>query len=148
MKPGPIYVRNHTRRSKNDPTVSSATLLHANPSYAHVRLPSGVETTVSIRDLARQPLAEQEEPHFDKTTNISNSEPIFVPPTHNSSSNQDTNMEHETPLPSDEGSTSEATFHPQTVSISPSVNHSPPETLRRSSRSMRAPRKLEDYVTT
>ena len=55
VKPGPVYVKDHTRRSKNDPPVSSATLLHANPMYAHVRLPSGAETTVNIRDLARQP---------------------------------------------------------------------------------------------
>ena len=26
-------------------------MLHANPQYAHIRIPSGVESTVSIRDL-------------------------------------------------------------------------------------------------
>ena len=56
VKPGPIFVKNHTRNSKNNPPVSPATLLHANPQYAHVLLPSGVETTVSIRDLAHYPL--------------------------------------------------------------------------------------------
>ena len=55
VKPGPIYVKNHTRKSKYEAPVSPATLLHANPSYAHVQLPSGVETTVSMRDIARQP---------------------------------------------------------------------------------------------
>ena len=59
VKPGPVYVKNHTRTSKNDPPVSSATLLHANPQYARVRLPSGVETTVSIRDLAQKPVVEE-----------------------------------------------------------------------------------------
>ena len=39
----PVYVKNHTRRSNNDPPVSPATLLHANPHYAqYARLPSGV----------------------------------------------------------------------------------------------------------
>ena len=55
LKPGPVYVKNHTRKSKNDPPASSATLIHVNPQYAHVRLPSGVETTVSLRDVARHP---------------------------------------------------------------------------------------------
>ena len=55
VKPSPVYERSHTRRSKNDHPVTPATLIHANSSHAHVRLPSGVETTVNIRDLAQQP---------------------------------------------------------------------------------------------
>ena len=54
-KPGPIYVKNHTRKNKYEAPVSPATLLHANPEYAHIRLPSGTETTVSLRDLAPHP---------------------------------------------------------------------------------------------
>ena len=54
VKPGPVYVRNPTR-GRNDPPVSPATLLDVNPTYAHVRLPSGTETTVSLRDIARHP---------------------------------------------------------------------------------------------
>jgi len=38
---------------KNGPPVSPATLLYANPQYAHVRLPSGVEITVCLRDIAQ-----------------------------------------------------------------------------------------------
>ena len=60
VKPGPIYVRNQPRRSKNDPVVTAATLIHANPQSAHIRLPSGVETTVSLRDVARHPDSEVE----------------------------------------------------------------------------------------
>ena len=41
VKPGPIYVKNHTQVSKNDPPVMHTTLLHANPQYADVQLPSG-----------------------------------------------------------------------------------------------------------
>ena len=62
VKPGPIFVKNHTRKSKHDPPVSPATLLHANPEFAHVRLPSGTETTVSIRDVA---------PCAEETSNVS-----------------------------------------------------------------------------
>ena len=54
-KPGPIYIRNHTKSSKYDPPVTPATLLEINPHYAHVRLPSGVEITVNIRDIAPPP---------------------------------------------------------------------------------------------
>ena len=40
------------RQSKFDPLVEEVEVLHANPQYVHVRLPSGIESTVSIRDLA------------------------------------------------------------------------------------------------
>ena len=50
---------NHTKRSKNYPPVSPATL-HANPQYAHVCLPSGVETTVNICDIAPHPDTSEE----------------------------------------------------------------------------------------
>jgi hypothetical protein len=69
VKPGPVFVKNHTRNSKNDPPVSPATLLHANPQYAHVLLPSGVETTVSIRDLAHYPLENELRDSSPATTN-------------------------------------------------------------------------------
>ena len=75
VKPGPIYVKNHTRKSKYDAPVSPATLLHANPSYAHVRLPSGVETTVSMRDIARQP---NDENVIDNAATSPDFSPSFV----------------------------------------------------------------------
>ena len=56
VKPGRVYVRHHSKRSKNDPPVSPATLIHANPEYAHIRLDSGAETTVNVRDLAPFPV--------------------------------------------------------------------------------------------
>ena len=49
---GPIYVRKHVQKSKYDPIVEKAELLHANPQYAYVRLEGGHETTVSLRDVA------------------------------------------------------------------------------------------------
>ena len=38
----------------HDPLVDEVELLEANPQYAHVRLPNGKETTVSIKKLAPQ----------------------------------------------------------------------------------------------
>ena len=40
------------RQSKFDPVVEEVEILDVNPQYAHVKLPSGNESTVSIRDLA------------------------------------------------------------------------------------------------
>ena len=148
MKPGPIYVKNHTRRSKNDPPVSPATLLHVNPSYAHVRLQSGVETTVSIRDLARQPQTEPEEHNTNETFNLPNVNQNLIQQAHNSSTSPEvSNIEPDTTIPSEESSISETLNHQQIVDISSSYD-SPPETLRRSLRTVRAPKKLDDYVTT
>ena len=61
MKPGPIYIRDHHRTHKNAPPVIEGNLLHANPQYAHVQLPSGVETTVNIRDISQHPASIDEE---------------------------------------------------------------------------------------
>lgn len=49
---GPVYVRKHVRNSKYDPIVEEAELIHANPQYAFVKLKTGHETTVSLRDVA------------------------------------------------------------------------------------------------
>ena len=46
------YLRNRVRQSKFDPLVEEVEVLDVNPQYAHVKLPSGNESTVSIRDLA------------------------------------------------------------------------------------------------
>ena len=51
-KTWPIYIKNHNRTSKNQPPVIKATLLDVNPQYTHVKLPSGTETMVNIRDTA------------------------------------------------------------------------------------------------
>ena len=77
VKPGRVYVRNHTKRSKNDPPVTSATLVHANPEYAHIRLDSGVETTVNIRDLAPHPVETTGDP--DDVFEEPNPLPVITP---------------------------------------------------------------------
>ena len=50
--PGRVLLKRHVRESKYDPLVDEVELLDANPEYAHVRFPSGRETTVSLRHLA------------------------------------------------------------------------------------------------
>ena len=52
LTPGRIYVRNHVRSSKHEPVVVEAELIESNPEYAFIRLDSGHETTVSLRDVA------------------------------------------------------------------------------------------------
>ena len=51
-QPGPVLLRRHVRSSKNDPLVEEVELIHATPSYAKVRFPTGREATVSLRDIA------------------------------------------------------------------------------------------------
>lgn len=50
--PGPVLLKRHVRNSKYDPAVEEVELLHATPNYAVVRLPSGNESTVSLKDVA------------------------------------------------------------------------------------------------
>ena len=52
LSPGPVYLKRHVRASKYDPLVDEVELLEANTHYAHVRMPDGRETTVSLRHLA------------------------------------------------------------------------------------------------
>ena len=140
VKPGPVYVRNHTRRSKNDPPVTPATLIHANPTYAHVQLPSGVKTTVSIRDLARQPSTEvtssdtsetcSQQP-YTEPQNLTNSanDPLdeALPDTTYSQKDNRTDNSHNTPIPT-----------------SPPPDATPD--LRRSGRNTSVPKWMGDYV--
>ena len=51
-QPGPVLLCSFVRNSKYEPTVDEVELLDANPTYAHIRLPNGRESTVSVRDIA------------------------------------------------------------------------------------------------
>ena len=50
--PGTVFMKRPVRQSKYEPMVEKVELIDANPEYAHVRLPDGRETTVSVRHLA------------------------------------------------------------------------------------------------
>ena len=52
LTPGPVYLKRHVRTSKYDPVVDEVELLEANTQYAHVRMPDGRQSTVSLRHLA------------------------------------------------------------------------------------------------
>ena len=53
--PGPVLLRNNQRSKKTDPLVHEVELIHANPSYAYIKLPDGKESTASLKDLAPCP---------------------------------------------------------------------------------------------
>ena len=55
LKKGTVLLRKHTRRSKYDPICEEVELIDLTPTYAKVQMPSGRETTVSLRDLAPVP---------------------------------------------------------------------------------------------
>ena len=59
LNPGPVFLKQHVRKSKYDPSVVKVELLEANPNYAHVRHPDGRESTVSLRDVAPYVPAEE-----------------------------------------------------------------------------------------
>lgn len=61
IQPGPVLLKNHVRTSKYDPLIQEVELIEANPNYAHVKLPDGRETTVSLRHLAPKGVAELHE---------------------------------------------------------------------------------------
>ena len=52
LTPGKVSMKRHVRRSKFEPLVDEVDLLEATPQYAHVRLSSGKETTVSLHYLS------------------------------------------------------------------------------------------------
>ena len=58
MNKGTVLLRKHARTSKYDPICEEVELLEATPTYAKVKLDSGREQTVSLRDLAPLPSSE------------------------------------------------------------------------------------------
>ena len=78
------FLRKRARQSKYEPQVEEVEVLHANPQYAHVRLPSGIESTVSIRDLA--PCQGATVSGSGVPPPIVHSSPLCVPSVHDTSS--------------------------------------------------------------
>ena len=50
-----VLVKRHVRSSKCEPLVDEAEIIHATPSYAHVRLQNGREANVALHDIAPAP---------------------------------------------------------------------------------------------
>ncbi len=137
MRPGPVLLKNHVRKSKYDPLVQEVDLLEANPQYAYVKMPDGREVTVSTRHLAPTgtdiPLSSNEED--DQPTN---DKPLLARPLVPTRTNE--------AQPLDDQSTGDE----------PNIRNSIPATLdtedpiptivvRRSSREKRPPRYLQNY---
>jgi hypothetical protein len=57
---GTALLRRHVRKSKYDPLVDEVELIDVTPTYARVKHPSGLEQTVSLRDLAPLPKANEQ----------------------------------------------------------------------------------------
>ena len=51
-EPGSVFLKRHKRANKYDSVVDKVDLIHATPNYAVVRISSGRETTMSLRDIA------------------------------------------------------------------------------------------------
>lgn len=148
--PGKVLLKKHVRSSKFDPTVDEVDLLEANSQYAHVRLPSGRETTVSVRDLA---------PPGDAVSVLSDSEDA---PLHLDPGAEPVQTPHEQPDPEPRsphvergcglrGESNEGRYPPLTDIADPcpagtrddmSVKPVPDSGLRRSVRDRRAPDRL------
>ena len=105
-------------------------LLEANPQYAHVRLPDGRETTVSIRHLAPQG---EVTPTFEEVTSTLENPSVLTP-----SSPEGTEI---IPIPVFETGTEALTDTPvlDDSSTSSTPSRAEPHPLRRSNRSRQPP---------
>jgi len=72
-----VLLRRHVKSSKTEPQVDEVELVHATLNYARVRLPSGHESTVSLRDLA--PTGERYDNVHDSQLHIDLSPHSFSP---------------------------------------------------------------------
>ena len=119
LQKGAALLRKHVRKSKYDDLCEEVEIMSVNPSYAQVRLQSGREQTVSLRDLAPLPPVQSEI-----------SDTLSVPDNANISPVSPTCIIPETsgaiPFPS--SSVSEMPHAPQTLTAAP------PTELRRSNR--------------
>ena len=74
IQPGPVLLRRFVR-NKNNPLVEEVELLEANQSFAHVRFPSGRESSVSTTDLAPSP----QQNVIEGTTETISTQPASAP---------------------------------------------------------------------
>lgn len=137
-KPGDLVLMRRHVRQKHDPMVDEVELLEVNPQYAHVRLPDGRETTVSLRHLAPRGTAPTEHSDTDNEADAHKQIPAPTP---------ELPTVHETlPTPPLEPVPEPENADPEPVRT---LSDSGPSTepLRRSTRVVRKPAHLmRDYV--
>ena len=88
-EPGPVLLKRQVKNSKYEPEVDEVHLIEANPQYAHVRFPSGRETTVSLKHLA--PIGVETSPRVVQRQLVSES---------TTNNNVNVNLEHSLEIPS------------------------------------------------
>ena len=148
-KSGEVVLMKRHVRQKYDPLVDEVELLEANPHYAHVRLPDGRETTVSVRHLApRGTLDTSAEAPNDRQNGDPDVErpaytrPDSAPNTDHGRAASQTPERDPAPRLTDSPASSPPSPQPE-----PSPVPSEPVTLRRSGRTSRMPAHLtQDYV--
>ena len=159
VKPGPVYIRNQPKRSKNDPPVTSATLIHANPQYAHVRLQSGVETTVSLRDVSRHPDSDQQQPSVRDWASDSyvDTQPTLSPqrqPQHHQPVHQQQHEPEQQPQPHQQEHSQNQYINNKSFlqtqdipsSMDNAITDTQPDAVRRSCRTTKLPGKFDGFV--
>ncbi|XP_064078654.1 uncharacterized protein LOC135196118 [Macrobrachium nipponense] len=131
---GPALLKRHVRYSKNDPLVDEVEIVEANPEYAHVKLPDGRVTTVSLRHLA--PMASDNRESTDAGVPVSQSEVPEELSVANAPQEIARGLSH-VDIASQHDTLQESRTVPQQVA-------SPPP-LRRSERVRQPPKYLQDY---
>ena len=142
--PGPVIVKRHVRASKYDPSVEEAELIHATPSYAHIRFRNGHETKVSLRDVARLVGQESISNKIDEVDlNLENKHSNFSNSSDRSFDSEVNASDSDAPSSSKSLAKESLVENPLTNDSSHSTNESAP--LRRSTRVRNAPDRLMYY---
>ena len=134
--PGPVLLKKHVRNSKYDPLTEEVELIEANHKYAHVKYPSGRETTVSLRHLA---------PGGSVPSDMAmNNSPIEYVADENSPVGSGENQTNEdTSTDSDKDVNVFQPDNPVTAIHNEHISNVEPPPLRRSDRIRNAPNKLD-----
>lgn len=154
---GKVLMRRNVRQNKYQPLVEEVEVLHANPTYSHVRLQDGRETTVSNSHLA--PLGkisehnrEQEEPSDDQlrpANEILQSPSPDLPSLSSPSLSLPPHLILQPVSQPNEPAVEEPNPRspsPERADVEPAAESAVPEQPRRSSRVRTTPRYLVDYI--
>ena len=113
-----VLLKRSVRNSKYDPVVEEVKLLECNPHYAYVRLPSGREETVSIRQLA--PFPSSDTAISEDTPNGSGFNQTLPQPTANETPPEAVNLVDDPDVPSvttaPDATSSDPIHHPLIIS--------------------------------
>ena len=143
--PGKVLMKRYPRNNKHEPLVDEVELLEANPQYAHIRKSDGREATVSLKHLAPKDSGHTESPQGDIPVNL----PISTQPGSQSPRDNDCDLRIpvDLPIPTQPGSQSPKDNHElpsqQTMNNTVERHISSPQMLRRSTRVINPPNRLD-----